>query len=848
MTVRFFPGTGPDDPALLGGKGASLVRTLDADLPVPPGAILTTDFFAPWLDRLTRDPAWRALLDAPQDDWHEACAALSALVPALPLDPDQQQVLDDLPGRFTATHFAVRSSSPDEDLANASFAGGYTTRLDVPPTQLVDAVRACFASCLDPRVLAYKRQQGFDPYDPRIAVVVQVQIDSEIAGVGFSLDPVTNDLDHAVIEASWGLGEAVVSGAVTPDHFLVDKPTRTILQRRATATLVLTDEQLLEITTLITRTEALFGAPVDIEWAYADGQLHLLQARPVTAWVPLPDDMLTAPGARRRLYMDLGLMGGLTINAPISPMGQSWFARFASLLVRRYLGAVPPLGPGDRLWFLSGGRMYQDLSGLLWALPVRLLADGQKGTDPLVADTLATIDRSVYRAETRPAWLGPWLLLAYPRAVWRLRAMLLRLLHAAVAPRAAKARTIEAVAAFEREMGSLPEDWDHRRLIAEKADRVIGHVLEVTMPGLVLSIGAVRLLERLVPARLAHLVPALTRGYMGNVVVEMSAVLHRLGLVMPEGTPAELAARIRAGDLPADAQRTWAHFLRTYGWRGPHEVDLGRPRYGDAPELALRQALAMRDGDFLPAEVHQQHQRERAAAWDEVRRESSFLRRMLMTPLYRIARCYTGTRDTPKHDYLMLFQALRTRLRRAGQQLVDAGRLDAADDVFGLTLEDLDAADADPALDLRARRAANTAFLDRLARQVKAFPPVIDSRGRILRPVREEAPGELRGMAVSAGVVRGPVRVLHHSDEALRPGEVLVAHTTDPGWTPLFVNAAAVVLGVGGVLQHRAVGAREYGKPCVAGIDDVTGRLRDGQRVEVDGGAGVVRVIDDGRA
>jgi len=142
-------------------------------------------------------------------------------------------------------------------------------------------------------------------------------------------------------------------------------------------------------------------------------------------------------------------------------------------------------------------------------------------------------------------------------------------------------------------------------------------------------------------------------------------------------------------------------------------------------------------------------------------------------------------------------------------------------------------------------RETRTRFLNKLKAQVRTFPPVIDSRGRILRPPpRAERAGELTGMAVSPGIVTGPVKLLHNPHEKrVNKGDVLVAYTTDPGWTPLFVNAGAIVLEVGGMLQHGAVVAREYGKPCVAGIDGVMTKLQDAQQVEVDGTAGVVRLL-----
>ena len=162
-----------------------------------------------------------------------------------------------------------------------------------------------------------------------------------------------------------------------------------------------------------------------------------------------------------------------------------------------------------------------------------------------------------------------------------------------------------------------------------------------------------------------------------------------------------------------------------------------------------------------------------------------------------------------------------------------------------LTLDDLGAAANNPSMNLRKIRETRTLFLKRLKAQVTEFPNVIDSRGRILRPPpRTEKTGEMSGMAVSPGPVTGRVKVLRNPyDKSVNKGDVLVAYTTDPGWTPLFVNAAAVVLEVGGVLQHGAVIAREFGKPCVVGIDGLMKKLYDGQRVEVDGTSGVIRLL-----
>ncbi len=212
--------------------------------------------------------------------------------------------------------------------------------------------------------------------------------------------------------------------------------------------------------------------------------------------------------------------------------------------------------------------------------------------------------------------------------------------------------------------------------------------------------------------------------------------------------------------------------------------------------------------------------------------------------LYRVMERFGGFRENHKYYMVKTFSFLRQRVLQAAEALAASGRLERPEQVFDLTLADLARAVNGPHVDLQALILQDTAFLRKLD-HVTGFPHVVDSRGRILRPKRPEpSPGELVGQAISPGKAQGPVKVLHAPDEKpLLPGDVLVARATDPGWTPLFVSAAAIVLEVGGMLQHGSLVAREYGKPCVAGVQDATTQLKDGEIVEVDGSAGVVRRV-----
>jgi len=873
-----FPG-GPQLPrADVGGKAASLIRMCAAGLPVPPGVVLASAFFAPWFDRVMASEGWTHLTHASTDEWPALCSKLQQHALALPLTATQRDALNALHSHLrspsSGQRFAVRSSSPEEDLASASFAGSYETRMGVSAAGLEDAVRACFVSSLDLRVFTYKAERQFDLWAPRIAVVVQRQIASDVAGVGFSLNPVTNDYDEAVINANWGLGTSVVDGRVSPDHFVISKIDSAVVEetrgdKRVSAWLdagggtverenhrpaerALTDAQLRELTGMIVRIEALYEVPVDVEWAYAGGRLHVLQARPITTYVPLPPEMVTRPGERRRLYGDAALSKGMTTNAPISPLGLDNMESMFSGIVQSWVGPLKrDVPPQEAVFFFAGGRMYINYSNILWLASPAMLAKGTAATDTLMAQILGAIDPKRYRAEARPPWMSLRLLRVVPRALWHLRGFAWNMGRTVVSPERAHRVYRQRIDALERELreqldGGLPLEAFRRTYQA----RLSGEIFEVAMPAFVagtLPLGGVTGARH--PERKA-LADALATGATDNVVVEMGISLRRLAALLEPGDWRDLeqvARRIEQRKMPSAFMEAWDRFLAAFGWRGPLESDVASPRYADDPRLALRQmsCMSLDDDRYDPEVAHRRLVEERKRAYGELARSMGPLRRMLLRRVYRLIDLFAGARDTPKHLVVLFNYGVRKRVLAEGHRLAREGRIDVAEDVFSLTFAELKAASEDTGLDLRAASAERRRFRARLDAQVKRFPAAIDSRGRILRPPpRADTPGVWSGMPVSPGVVSGPVKTLHSPhDKRVEKGDVLVAYTTDPGWTPLFVNAAAIVLEVGGALQHGAVVAREYGKPCVVGIDQVVATLPEGALVEVDGTMGTVRLL-----
>ena len=329
-----------------GGKALALVQMTHAGMPVPPGFVLTVEFFKPWLDTLKRSPYWITLGIASTNELGQTAKAIQEICRTLTFTTEQKNEFEQALDSFHQTHhgylYAVRSSSPEEDLESASFAGGYETTLGVTVDGIEAAIKLLFTSTFDERVFLYKKEHEFQLAEARIAVVVQQQIDADSAGVAFSLNPLNNCYDEAVINANHGLGESVVAGEAEPDLFVVDKPTRRILEARigSKQTVIklnqaggteksirenhpetaITNEQALALTDLVQQIETYYQKPVDIEWAIADEKIYLLQTRPITTYLPLPPEMITAPGESKRLYANSTLIEQ-GLQEPLSVLG-----------------------------------------------------------------------------------------------------------------------------------------------------------------------------------------------------------------------------------------------------------------------------------------------------------------------------------------------------------------------------------------------------------------------------------------------------------------------------------------------------------------------------------------------
>lgn len=806
-----FPQVRPEHADLVGGKGLSLGLTATAGLPVPPGFCVTAAAYARNAPALTVD---------------------STLADAL------FRAYRDLGGGVVA----VRSSATAEDGAAASFAGQQETILGVEgEADLRAAVERCWRSLYTDRAKAYRAKQGVDEAGLAMAVVVQRLVDADVAGVLFTRDPLDPTGTLMRIEASWGLGEAVVSGRVTPDRFQVQRGTARVTDRQAghkhvrfgrhgeepvpadrQTTLCLTDAELASLADLGRRVEEFYGDPRDVEWAIAGGAVWLLQARPITTGGAADRDRLKAETVARLRALGPTVWSRTNLIEVLpEPTPMTWRVVSARLLsggggtggMYRDFGFRPdPALASTSAYDLIGGRPYLNL-----AREPRLEA-----TKPLAGYPLAAYKADPHLAldpkREEPRGLKKWLgLLGLIRVAGKITA------------------ASKGFAAEFREKIVPP--------FAAAVDRAAAEDLSKLDPSALVSRFETWANRALVEFARQSLKPTLLAQFSWQVLEQQIA--KALGADRARATLAALSQGAKPdpdADLPgairslAGGELSRDEFLRRFGHRGPNEMELSAPRWSEDPA-----ALGGRDSvrSPMPPASGTLRTSARPDLLADVAKEAkwnSFVAKSMATHVERL-QTYLGLRETGKHHLMRGYAEVRRTLLELDRRFgLDGG-------VFYLTPEELPALVAGTDLKPVAaqRRGARAVEMTLEIPQV-LFADDLDAIGRPL-PLPTGAEN-LTGVPLSAGVAEGPALVLTEpSAVSVEPGYILVCPSTDPAWVPLFVHARGLVMESGGTLSHGAIVAREFGLPAVAGLPGVQHRIRTGQRVRVDGGRGTVSVI-----
>lgn len=885
----------------IGGKGRSLIQchqVSDWDVLVPEGFVLTVSFFELWLHQIQASVEYHTAFDQVTDDRtrdesssttttsmptyflsRADCDAVKKQCDALMLSKEQQAALDAAGKACFVTNngnwkskpplCAVRSSAPQEDSSHASLAGLYHTTLGVrldQPDELLQALRDSFASVFDFRVTSIYNAAGA-PYDFRLAVVVQRQLDSQVSGVAFSLDPQSNCYDEAVISANHGLGETVVAGIVTPDTYKVDKVKQAIISKEISekkivayvlnkedesgkntkemkvenpALPALRDVQILEVASLVDKVERFLGIPIDIEWAFEEERLFLLQARPITTYIQLFPEMITPPGEPKRLYMDV-TVGTQGFSEPMSVLGLEIWGRMLRV-------AKPHLqpGPDGTIWELHG-RQYLIASNML-AVPygekmVRKLFETQGGR---IRRILAFIDFNEYRP-AKPTDKNKYFMLMMARHLLvQVPSMMKGMcnLDKAMDSYLEKWQDI-----YERYRPGGKEEQREDISFAQAVDQCMTEFQELIprFSGMLWAWYSRWRLHKMYDGdrEAQDMIGALDMDLNGNPTSEMGHAMLRLAsFAEVRDTPSSDAfiQKLRENLFSDEFLRSYNDFMAKFGCRGMKEIDVATRRtYEDPADLFDRiKQIDIENNQILTVKKRKMEAYtsllEKAA---ERKCEESF--RYHANIIQKLG----GYREHPKYVFVYFVAYLRRRISKLANKFVEEGRLTLRQSIFDLHVEEITQAETSLEFSLSDCAGRNKAPYEKVA-HINDWPQVIDSRGKIFRGPRDDVQDGIGGDPISPGTAIGRARVLSSPYEApLVRGEILVTKATEPSWTPIFLNASGVVLEVGGPLQHGAIIAREYGIPCVSGVEKATKVICDGQLIQVDGTNGIVRIVID---
>lgn len=877
---------------LVGGKGANLGELSNIEgIRVPDGFCIsieafkrimeTTPAISELIDRLT-------LLKAEDRDKIRALSAeIRNAIEETAIPQDIQEKIEKYLTQFGENEaFAVRSSATAEDLPTASFAGQQDTYLNVIGKEaILKHISKCWASLFTERAVIYRLQNNFDHRNIYLAVVVQKMVFPQAAGILFTADPVTSNRKVVSIDAGFGLGEAMVSGLVNADSYqvrdgkVIDKKISTKklaiyavkeggtkeqeIKPELQNTQVLTDEQLLELERIGRTIEARFGSPQDIEWCLADGTFYIVQSRPITTLYPIPktadqgyaesgmtERNLTEPGLH--IYLSVGHQQMMT--DAMKPLGLFF-----------WLLMTPPTTR------IAGGRLFVDVTPMLTSAAGRKTIIDMLGKfDPLVKDALTTVvEREDFiksfpeHSDSNPAGSGAennnkapitpnyGALNEYDPT---LVADLIRSNQTAVESLKQNIQTKSGPELF----AFILEDIQQSKTTTVHP-KSFGVIMTGMNAAAWLNANMSEWLgEKNAADTISQSVPNNITSEMGLALLDVADVIRPYPEVIDYLTQIQFG--IKEDDFLAEldtleggkvSREAIYGFLNKYGMRCAGEIDITKTRWSEKPTILVPTILS-NIKNFEPGESKRKFEHGLQAA---LKKEQELVERLRQLPegeqkaeetkrMIELVRNYAGYREYPKYGIVSRFFLYKQALLKEAEQLVQAGIIHEKEDIYFLSFEELREVVRTHTLDNRLinRRKDEFKIYEKLTP-----PRVITSDGEIITGTykRENLPAEaIAGLAVSSGVIEGRARVILRMEEAaIEEGDILVTSFTDPSWTPLFVAIKGLVTEVGGLMTHGAVIAREYGLPAVVGVENATKRIKDGQRIRVNGTDGYVEIL-----
>ncbi|KRE99429.1 phosphoenolpyruvate synthase [Paenibacillus sp. Soil766] len=854
---------------LVGGKGLNLGELSKMEgIEVPEGFTITTvgyqraieqnEFYHALLDRLT------TLKADDRDQIAEISRQIRQIIMDAEIPSDVVKAVTHYLSQFGEEHaYAVRSSATAEDLPHASFAGQQDTYLNIHGLDaILQHISKCWASLFTDRAVIYRMQNGINHSQVYLAVIVQRMIFPEASGILFTADPMTSNRKLLSIDASFGLGEALVSGLVSADNYkvqageIIDKRIATkklaIYGRKEGGTEIqqldpdqqnaqtLTEQHILQLAHIGRQIEANFGYPQDIEWCLANDTFYIVQSRPITTLFPIPE----ANDQENHVYLSVGHQQMMT--DPIKPLGLSFYLLTTRAPMRR-----------------AGGRLFVDVTQMLASPTRKTIIDTLGKSDPLIKDALMTIveredfikllpddGKQIPSPSKNNEDQSSWEFQSLIENDQTIASDLIKRNQASIETLKQDIKAKSGTDVFDFILEDIQElkkilfdpqssavfmtamnasSWINEKMNEWLGEKNVADTLSLSVANNITSEMGLALMD------------------VADVIRPYPEVIDFLQHVKDNNFLQELV-QFNGGQETLDAIQT---YLDKYGMRCAGEIDMTKSRWSEKP-LTL---VPMIMGNIKNFEPHASTRKFEQGRQEALAKEQELVERLQQLPdgerkaaetkrVISLIRNFIGYREYPKYGMINRYFLYKQALLKEAEQLVLAGIIVEKEDAYYLTFEEFHDVVRTNKLDYQIIRKRK----DEYNVYEKLTPPrVITSDGEIISSTynRDDLPtGALVGLPVSSGVIEGRARVILNMEEAnLEDGDILVTSFTDPGWTPLFVSIKGLITEVGGLMTHGAVIAREYGLPAVVGVDNATKLIKDGQRIRVHGTEGYIEIL-----
>lgn len=867
--VTFFQEINSSDFMDTGGKGANLGELSGIKgIKVPEGFCVTTKAYKKAFEN---NQELNSLLDElagfkveGRRNISKISAKIRETIESIPIAND---IIEEIAGYLSKFEkkdaFAVRSSATAEDLPAASFAGQQDTYLNIiGKSEILKHISKCWASLFTERAIIYRHQNGFDHRKVYLSVVIQKMVFPQVAGILFTADPLTGNRKVLSIDASFGLGEAMVSGLVNADQYkiyggsIIDKKISAKklaiyalkdggtkeqeIEPELQYSQALTDEQILRMALIGRKIEAHFGHPQDIEWCLAEDTFYIVQSRPITTLYPIPE----ANDQENHVYVSVGHQQMMT-NA-MKPLGISLWQ----------LTAARPM-------YKAGGRLFVDItSSLASAAGRKTIIEVMGEHDPLIKDALLTIiargdfiklipddkeELNPIQSSTGKSSAAILSQIADDPAVVselikRSEASLIALKHDIQTKSGAELFDF----IMEDGQQSKKSLFDPQNMNAIMASIAAATWINENMKQWLGEKNAADLVAQSVPNNITSEM-GLELLDVADVIRPYPEVINYLQQVKDDNFLDDLT-QFNGGKQIQDAIYG---YLNKYGMRCAGEIDITQMRWSEKP-AALIPMILSNIKNFKPGARNRKFEQGLHKA---LKKEEELLDRLKQLPdgeqkaretkqMISLLRNFAGYREYPKYGIVNRFFVYKQALMKEAEQLVKARVIPKKEDIYYLNFKELHEVVRTNKLDYQLFSKAKEEY--KLFKKLNP-PRVITSDGEIIAGTykQENLPVKaLAGLAVSSGVIEGRARViLNMEDASLEDGDILVTSFTDPGWTALFVSIKGLVTEVGGLMTHGAVIAREYGIPAVVGVENATSLIKDGQRIRVNGTDGYIEIL-----